>query len=175
MGLRELIAMITGSGNAMAQPGNVDQAYANVDNPDGGMMDIVNAMRAPQGTAISELEYLNNPNPSSFPSGDDDGMSNTLEQLIEQKMRNSGNTPINNINANIKMLENMRALNPQRASRSLDADPISALLEAKEMARPAAEMYMKDGTVPPLGRGPQGDMIRKFMYENIMKKQKDYQ
>ena len=169
--LAQLIAMITGSGNAMAQPGNVDQAYANVDNPDGGMMDIVNAMRAPQGTAISELEYLNNPNPSSFPSGDDDGMSNTLEQLIEQKMRNSGNTPvtpINNINA-------MRAFNPQRASRSLDADPISALLEAKEIAMPAAEMYMKDGTVPPLERGPQGDMIRKFMYENIMKKQKDYQ
>ena len=171
MGLRELIAMITGSGNAMAQPGNVDQMDwlegMTGSDEDGGTMEYLRQMNQ-----LPEDGYSNG---MPISPGDDDGVSHTLEQLIEQKMRNSGNTPINNVNAKIKMLESMRALNPQRAARSLDADPISALLEAKEMARPAAEMYMKDGIAPPLGRGPQGDMIRKFMYENIMKKQKDYQ
>ncbi len=165
--LAQLIAMITGSGNAMAQPGNVDQMDwlegMTGSDEDGGTMKYLRQMNQ-----LPEDGYSNG---MPISPGDDDGVSHTLEQLIEQKMRNSGNTPvtpINNINA-------MRAFNPQRASRSLDADPINALLEAKEIAMPAAEMYMKDGTVPPLGRGPQGDMIRKFMYENIMKKQKDYQ
>lgn len=165
--LAQLIAMITGSGNAMAQPGNVDQMDwlegMTGSDEDGGTMEYLRQMNQ-----LPEDGYSNG---MPISPGDDDGVSHTLEQLIEQKMRNSGNTPvtpINNINA-------MRAFNPQRASRSLDADPINALLEAKEIAMPAAEMYMKDGTVPPLGRGPQGDMIRKFMYENIIKKQKDYQ
>tara|TARA_R110000803_G_scaffold29688_1_gene67553 strand:+ start:2619 stop:2978 length:360 start_codon:yes stop_codon:yes gene_type:complete len=115
--LAQLIAMITGSGNAMAQPGNVDQMDwlegMTGSDEDGGTMEYLRQMNQ-----LPEDGYSNG---MPISPGDDDGVSHTLEQLIEQKMRNSGNTTI-----------------------APDSNPNS-------------------------------DMIRKFMYENIMKKQKDYQ
>ena len=87
--LAQLIAMITGSGNAMAQPGNVDQ-----------------------------MDWL-----EGMTGSDEDG--GTMEYLRQ-----------------------MNQLPKDGYSNGMPISPDS---------------------------NPNSDMIRKFMYENIMKKQKDYQ
>jgi len=93
--LSQLIAMITGSGSAMAQPGAVDQIYSSGDprnfapnqgSVDGGMMDVVNQMNQ-----MPEEGYLKD---MPLPNNVIDGAFHTPEQLIEQKMQNSGNTPM---------------------------------------------------------------------------------
>ena len=115
--LSQLIAMITGSGSAMAQPNGVTresellrsigngvtrESELSSGSVDGGMMDIINGVTreseyAPMNT-ITNVEGLGGavgqPLNNAISSGDIDGAFHTPEQLIEQKMRNSGNTPM---------------------------------------------------------------------------------
>jgi len=83
--LSQLIAMITGSGSAMAQPGAVDQIYSSGD-PDQGAIEYIQKMNQ-----MPEEGYLKG---MPLPNNVIDGTFHTPEQLIEQKMRNSGNTPM---------------------------------------------------------------------------------
>ena len=99
--LSQLIAMITGSGSAMAQPNGVTresellrsigngvtrESELSSGSVDGGMMDVVNQMNQ-----MPEEGYLKD---MPLPNNVIDGAFHTPEQLIEQKMRNSGNTPM---------------------------------------------------------------------------------
>ena len=87
--LAQLIAMVTGSGNAMAQPGNVDQMDwlegMTGSDEDGGTMEYLRQMNQRPEDGYS--------NGMPISPGDNDGAFHTQEQLIEQRLYNSGQQP----------------------------------------------------------------------------------
>ena len=77
----------TGSSMTMEESERLMRQFApNQGSVDGGMMDVVNQMNQ-----MPEEGYLKG---MPLPNNVIDGAFHTPEQLIEQKMRNSGNTPM---------------------------------------------------------------------------------